>query len=189
LPQLQLDSFNTTLVTRAIEVRNLPGTSPECKNTITGVDAATYGKGEIQDAITVAADAILTKIQYQKNGKGAPYPHTNTPGSASSSQDSYADYNLPDCAQANTDANGKRGFVEHPILRNKKTWVGGSEDQGPDRVLFQFVTDGDESVVWGPGFTKLVGNFKYAAYCGTVNHVVRNDQFLGGFAPCTNSKG
>lgn len=66
--------------------------------------------------------------------------------------------------------------------------MGGTQDQGPDRVLFQYVTDNDQNVKTN-NFGNLRGKFKYAAYCGLINHTAGPKGFKGTFDACTDSKG
>jgi len=137
---------------------NQPKTEPQCHNTGgKSPDAANYSNDEIEAALQAAVDAIVNN-KLAKSKDGAQYPHRNTPGNNKSSKDSWADYNLDGCAQENSDDATKAAFVEFPILRKKNAYTGGKA--GPDRVLFQFVTDGKSERKYDtPGFEKLVGNF------------------------------
>lgn len=157
-----------TLLPRTLDWTNQPSTEPKCLNTDKkSPDTATYTNDDIEAAIQAAVDSIINNdLKFTKSK--TPYPHINTPGSGKNAKDSWADYNLPGCAQENSDKAEKAGFVEFPILRNKEVYTG--KEGGPDRVLFQFVTDGDTSKTWPTqGFKNLVGNFSKscpARFCG-----------------------
>jgi hypothetical protein len=182
---------NSTLASRVVEIKNLPISSPMCTLTITnGPEAKTYSDSDISAAIGVAVDAIIAGKQYfKKEGRTVGYPHQNTPGSGGDSTDKWADFNLPDCATG-PEGNLRYGFQEYPILRTGQAWTGGT-DQGPDRVLFQFVTDPSQPQEYVKPFNNIQGKFLYAAYCGLVNHIPKPDgsQYKNAFATCDNSKG
>lgn len=61
------------------------------------------------------------------------------------------DFNLPGCAQQNSDKSAKRKFLEYPIIVGDNAWSG-QVAQGNDRVVFQY-DDNDT-----------------AAFCGIIRH-------------------
>ena len=149
-----------SLLPRAISWTNQPKVSPECTNTDSkSPKSKTYSNEEIEAAIDAAVDAIINdKLKLGPGKSKTPYPHINTPDSAKSSQDKWTDYDLTDCAQGGDSKEKKAGFVEFPIMRDGKVYTGG--EAGPDRVLFQFVTDGDKRKTYAAkGFKNLEGNF------------------------------
>jgi hypothetical protein len=155
-----------------------------------GPESKTYPDSTISLAIEEAVNAINSGTQYQRNGKGAAYPHQNTPGQGSGTTTSWADFNLPECSDG-TDKQLNYGFIEYPILRSDQVWKGGSKEQGPDRVLFQFVTDPNQEQTYTGAFSQIKGKYLHAAYCGMINHVPKADNsgYSNAFATCENSRG
>lgn len=153
----------TTLWRRDLTWTNQPSADVQCLNIGDDVKkTATYTADLIAIAISAAVDAINNnKLLYSGGSgttKGTPYPHINTPGQSQNSKDSWSDYNLDTCAQEGDTKGKKAGFVEFPILRDGGAYDGGAP--GPDRVLFQFVTDGDMKVSYDtPGFKNLNGKY------------------------------
>lgn len=143
-----------SLVPRALDWTNQPETEPICTNVgPKSPDTAAYSNSDIETAIQAAVNAIINNAVLDGESKKTKYPHRNTPGSGPGATDSWADYNLDECAQSSSP-----GFLEFPILRDHTVYKGGKG--GPDRVLFQFVTDGDTSKTYdAPGMKGLVGNF------------------------------
>jgi len=145
-----------SLIPRSLSWTNQPSTEPICTNVNKdSPDTAAYSNDDIAAAIQAAVNAIVNNKLLKGAGKGKTlYPHRNKPDSAKSSQDKWSDYNLPECAQA-----PDPGFIEFPILRDHSVYTGG--EGGPDRVLFQFVTDGNKDVTYpAKGMNGLVGNFR-----------------------------
>lgn len=170
---------------------NLPQSPPRCTLVVNnGPQPKTYSDNTISSAIEVAVDAINAGIQYPKEGKGAKYPHQNTPGQGAGTTTTWADFSLPGCSDG-SDRQLNYGFMEYPILRTDQVWIGDGTNQGPDRVLFQFVTDPSQEQTYTGAFSQLKGKFLYAAYCGMINHTPKGDNsgYSNAFATCENSRG
>lgn len=147
-----------SIAERQVPLNNLPQVSPTCTYVnSTWPTAKTYSNTIVQDAIIAGSQAI--DLNRRVGTGNNPYPQRRTPGTGATGplpKHSWADYDLPGCAQAATDPKAP-GFFEWPILRNDTIYNPDITDQGPDRVFFQYVTDGNPSTTY-PAARGLVGN-------------------------------